>query len=68
MSETYTPQVECLHQQYVATYREFPGVRGFADTRQEAIDAAKESLDGLIKAYKRNRLPLPAPMPTTGDI
>lgn len=68
MSETYTPQVECRQHQYIATYREFPGVRGFADTRQEAIDAAKESLDGLIKAYKRNRLPLPAPMAATEGI
>lgn len=63
MSETYTPQIECLHQQYVATYREFPSVMGFADTKQEAIDAAKESLDSLIEGYKAKGMELPEPLP-----
>lgn len=63
MIDTYIPQVVFLHRQYVATYREFPSVMGFADTEQEAVDAAKESLDSLIKAYKAKGLELPEPLP-----
>lgn len=61
--ETYIPQVIFLRTQYVATYREFPSVMGFADTEQEAIDAAKESLDSLIKGYKAKGMELPEPLP-----
>lgn len=63
MDDKYIPQVVFLHRQYVATYREFPSVMGFADTKQEAIDAARESLDSLIKGYKAKGMELPDALP-----
>lgn len=68
MRDTYIPQVIFLRTQYVASYREFPSVMGFADTKQEAIDAAKESLDSLIKGYEAKGMELPEALPETDAI